>query len=198
MMQEILARRREFDPDEALVQARECFHAHGFAQTSMQDLLAHMGIGQGSFYATFGSKEELFRRVLDDFAQGAVGQMVALLRAVPDPTQAVAQLLERTAEIYASDPAHRGCLLVNTVIERAPHDPQLALMLRRHWERLERALAEVLGRARDDGQLASDMEPRAVARLIVAVIHGMAVRSKFDPRAKPLQDIACTSVKALL
>lgn len=192
-----MARRKEFDPDEAVARARERFHGHGFAQTSMQDLLGDMGIGQGSFYATFGSKEELFRRALDGFAEEVVGKMVAVLRAGRGPKEALTALLEGGAGIYASDPAHRGCFLVNTVVERAPHDPELARMLRRHWQRLERALVEVFVQAREEGQLSSDMDPGAAARLIIAVLHGMAVRSKFDPRAKPLQEIARTSVEAL-
>ncbi|MCA9617615.1 MAG: TetR family transcriptional regulator [Myxococcales bacterium] len=193
-----MARRKEFDPDEALRRARERFHGHGFAQTSMQDLLTDMGIGQGSFYATFGSKEQLFRRALDDFAEAVVGRMVAVLRAGETPREAIAALLGGAVRIYASDPAHRGCFLVNTVIERAPHDPELARLLRQHWERLERALVEVLRQAQEEGQLDEDMEPRAVARMLVAVIHGMAVRSKFDPRAKPLEEIVQTTIDALL
>jgi TetR/AcrR family transcriptional repressor of nem operon len=193
-----MPRRKEFDPDKALAQARERFHRHGFAQTSMQDLLADMGIGQGSFYATFGSKDALFRAALDDFAQHVIGRMVAVLREDGDAKDRLATLLSGAAEIYAGDREHRGCFLVNTVVERAPHDAELAALLRRHWERLERALIEVLSRAQTAGQLRDDIEPRARARTLVAVIHGMAVRSKFDPRPGPLREIARTSLAALL
>ena len=193
-----MARRKEFNPEEALSRARERFHGHGYAQTSMQDLLGDMGIGQGSFYATFGSKQELFRRALDSFAEEVIGKMTAVLRAGGDAKTAIGALLERAAAIYSGDPAHRGCFMVNTVIERAPHDPELAKLLRGHWERLERALVKTLTQARDEGQLAACAEPRAAARMFIAVLHGMAVRSKFDPRQKPLLDIARTSVDALL
>ena len=67
-----------------------------------------MEIGQGSFYATFGSKQELFRRALDDFADKVIAEMLAVLRCSDDPRAAVLALLAGAADIDGGDPAHRG------------------------------------------------------------------------------------------
>ncbi len=192
-----MARHKEFDPDEALRHARERFHQDGYAGSSMGHLLGDMGIRQGSFYATFGSKKELFHRALDHYANEIIGQLVRWLRDEDGSLDRLAGLLVRAAGAYAADPAHRGCFLVSTVVELAPHDPQLAASLRRYWERLEKAILRALTVAQQSGQLSSEQPPRTLARLMLAVMHGLAVRSKYDPRPEVLRDIAKASLGAL-
>jgi len=47
-----------------LAKGRELFLQYGFAKTSIDDLVQVCGIGKGSFYKFFSSKEELFYLVL--------------------------------------------------------------------------------------------------------------------------------------
>lgn len=51
---------KQFSPDDVLVKAMNAFWARGYESTSMQDLVACMGINRGSLYATFGDKRSLF------------------------------------------------------------------------------------------------------------------------------------------
>src|SRR5215467_8279144 len=59
-------RPREFDRDEALQHAMELFWAQGYEGTTLSDLQKAMGsITAPSFYAAFGSKEDLFREAVE-------------------------------------------------------------------------------------------------------------------------------------
>src|SRR5437762_7214529 len=69
-----IGRPREFDRQEALERAMELFWAQGYEGTTLADLQKAMGgITAPSFYAAFGSKEALFREVVDLYkgTQGA-------------------------------------------------------------------------------------------------------------------------------
>jgi len=70
-------RPRGFDKDEALEQATHLFWEHGYKATALSQLKAAMGgISASSFFAAFGSKEALFRAVLDRYAR-THGQVIA-------------------------------------------------------------------------------------------------------------------------
>ena len=62
-----MARYKEFDQDKALNKAMTLFWQKGYASTSIQDLVDHMGIGRRSLYDTFKSKHDLFLAALDRY-----------------------------------------------------------------------------------------------------------------------------------
>ena len=59
-----MARPKEFDVDDALQQALELFWRKGYEATSVQDLVAAMGIQKASLYGTFGDKHSLYMKAL--------------------------------------------------------------------------------------------------------------------------------------
>ena len=63
-----MARTKEFDRDIVLRKAVAAFRERGFEGTSIQVLVDRMGIHRASLYDTYGSKEQLFREVLEDYA----------------------------------------------------------------------------------------------------------------------------------
>jgi len=48
-----------------LSRGKELFERYGLKKTSVEELTRAVGIGQGSFYIFFDSKEELFFEILD-------------------------------------------------------------------------------------------------------------------------------------
>ncbi len=57
---------REWIEHKLLVEGRRSFEALGLKKTSVEDLTKTAGIAQGSFYLFFGSKEELYYRILQE------------------------------------------------------------------------------------------------------------------------------------
>jgi AcrR family transcriptional regulator len=65
-------RPRSFDRDEALSSALDVFWTKGYADASLTDLTAAMGINAPSLYAAFGSKEGLFREAVHLYSEREV------------------------------------------------------------------------------------------------------------------------------
>ena len=108
-------RPRAFCLDQALANAMPVFWAKGYEGASLADLTKAMGINPPSLYAAFGSKEGLFRAVLERYEQDRKDDLDKILAA---PTaRATAELyLDKVAEgATNTDGKHPpGCLLVQS------------------------------------------------------------------------------------
>ena len=58
-------RRKDARPAEVLAAALELFVDKGFAATRLTDVAARAGVAKGTLYLYFGSKEALFRAVVE-------------------------------------------------------------------------------------------------------------------------------------
>ena len=74
-------RPRGFCVEETLDRAMTVFWRHGYEGASMSDLTAAMGINSPSLYACFGSKEGLFRAVLERYDERRKSFMESVLAA---------------------------------------------------------------------------------------------------------------------
>ncbi|WP_084957128.1 TetR/AcrR family transcriptional regulator [Thermoactinospora rubra] len=192
-----MARTKEFDPDAALQKAMELFWERGYEATSMSDLVEHLGIGRASLYATFGGKRELYLKAYERYLENGV-DFVGLL-SQPGP---VLPAIRRLVELYleeSTDPATapRGCLVVNTAVEVAPHDPVVARRVEQNWDFVETALTSALTRAKAQGELPAGKDPRALARLLLTVLQGMRVIGKSSDNPARLRDAAEQALRVL-
>ncbi|ACZ40777.1 TetR/AcrR family transcriptional regulator [Sphaerobacter thermophilus] len=191
-----MARTKEFDPDAALQAAMELFWAKGYEATSVADLVEHLGIGRGSLYATFGDKHQLYLAALRRY-QETQPPVVELLSQPGPVLPAVRALVERYAEEAACDTERRGCMLVNAVTERLPADRQVARVVEAGWDTLETALTAALIRARAQGELSPDKDPRALARFLLVVLQGIRVVGKGEASASRVRDAAAQAFAIL-
>ncbi|WP_046469658.1 TetR/AcrR family transcriptional regulator [Allosalinactinospora lopnorensis] len=176
-----MARTKEFDPDAALVAALELFWERGYEATSMADLVERLGVARASIYATFGGKRELYLRALERYGEFKDPLVLERLSRPGPALPAVRALVEDYAREAASEEGRRGCFVVNTAVELAPHDPDAARRVQGNWRFLETAIGSALTRARAQGELAADKDPQALARFLITLLQGMRVIGRADP-----------------
>ncbi|WP_279349677.1 TetR/AcrR family transcriptional regulator [Erythrobacter litoralis] len=105
-------RPRRFDLDEAVRIAQELFHAHGYDAVSVGDITKALGINPPSFYAAFGSKAQLYARVLEQYARVGAIPLDRLLRPDRPVWQCLLESLEEAARFYSDNPDAAGCMVV--------------------------------------------------------------------------------------
>ncbi|GLK78782.1 TetR/AcrR family transcriptional regulator [Methylopila turkensis] len=191
-----MGRPKEFDVDEALCAALEVFWRHGYEGASLSDLTDAMGITRPSLYATYGNKEELFRKVLDRYEQSHLC-FVADALAEPTARRAIERLLKGYADVL-TDPMHPpGCLGVNSGVAcgEAGSTIRDELVARRSLS--ERTLRERLDKAAADGELPPEEDPADWARYVMAVGLGMAVKASSGADRAELHRVADLALRAL-
>jgi TetR/AcrR family transcriptional repressor of nem operon len=188
-----MARPPEFDRSKAVNKALVLFWRKGYQASSLADLLSAMGIGRSSFYAAFTDKRTLFLECLDLFAARTV-DVVQRARSEMPPVDALQHFFERNfigvpgSGVAASASRHWGCMLVNTVIEMAGVDDELAARASRHLGEMQRVFQACL---RDAGAKAARAED--LAAMLMLLNEGIRVSSRRRlPDVQHLQPISTT------
>ena len=168
-----MARARMFDMDAAIESATRLFWQNGYDRTSLADLTAAIGIKPPSFYFAFGSKDGLFRQVLEHYFNTHLHYVE---EALDEPTsRRVAEvMLYRMADLY-TDPSHPpGCLAVKCTLSRVETANLDATHMDLRNARRAR-LTHRLEEARATNDLPPDADPEELARFLLVVGWGMAI-----------------------
>jgi AcrR family transcriptional regulator len=189
-------RPRSFDKEKALEAALQVFWRKGYEGASLTDLTSAMGIEKPSMYAAFGDKEQLFRQVLDHYQKGPANMTLAGLNE-PTARRVIERLLRQSADA-GSDPRNpRGCLYVQGALACGSEADCVRTELISRRAAGEAALRKRLQRAKKEGDLRKSADPAGLARYIMAVLHGMSVRSSAGASRKELRGIAETALRGL-
>jgi len=152
----------------------------GYNATSLDDLLGASGVGKGSFYHYFKSKEDLGYAILDDIVTSFVDWTLDPCFADPDGHR-IAQIrcfLDHVVEVQRERACVGGCPLGNLASEMSDvHEgfrARLAGVFSVWRERLTRALRDAQRR----GDVGNDCRVEVVAEFLVASLEGAILMTK--------------------
>jgi TetR/AcrR family transcriptional regulator, transcriptional repressor for nem operon len=120
-----------------LESALKHFWVYGFASSSMDDLVTVTGASRHALYSAFGNKDGLFAAAIDLYINTVVTPAFAQVEAPQAGLREISNYWEyqiaRGAKAGLPGP---GCLIANTMTERAPHTPEILRRVTAHNERL--------------------------------------------------------------
>jgi TetR/AcrR family transcriptional repressor of nem operon len=178
-------RPREFDESVAIDAAIQRFWATGYAATSVRDLGDAMGLGPASVYNAFGDKRTLFTRCLDRYLDANMRARIARVEKTLPPRQAIETFLTEIVERSLEN--RLGCLLVNSALEVAPHDPDIADVVAERIGELEAFFRRCLLAGQHDGSISADVDASDAARLLVTTVIGLRVLARGRPNRTLLE-----------
>lgn len=185
-----MARPRSFDEDQVLDSAVECFWSRGLEATSVRDLADRMGLHGPSLYNAFGDKRALFARALERYATRTMRERIARLERRHRPKAAVQAFLHEVIERSVSDPHRRGCLLVNSALEVAPHDKELRVRIAAYLEEIAAFFRRNVQAAQAAGEVPRTLDCEDAARLLLGVLLGIRVLARANPDRALLEGVA--------
>lgn len=192
-----MARPKEFDEAETLDQALELFRARGYAHTSFSDLVGELGIGRQSLYDTYGDKHALFLAALRRYLGRGQEHMRRALADETTPVRAAFQQLFEGMLAGQCTAGNPGCLMVNSMVELAPHDGDIRALAQEHARTIEGLFASRLAAAQRRGDLGPDKDPVALARFLYHTVLGLAVAARGLGDADGLRETGRLALRVL-
>ena len=183
-----MARPREFDEDTVLDAVVQRFWRRGYEATSVKDLIGVTGIAAASLYNAYGDKRELFRRALDRYVAGSIAARIQRCEELP-PRDAIGKFFAEIVSRSLNDPEHKGCMLVNSALELAPHDPEFQKIILGVFSRLENFFFNCIKRGQEAGEIAGAMPAQVLARHLLSTLIGVRVLARVRPDRMLLMDV---------
>ena len=185
-----MARPLEFDETAALEAAIGCFWRRGYEATSVRELAASMGVSAPSLYNTYGDKHALFVQALEHYLDHTTRARIKRLEDTLPPKQAVRKFIEEIIDRSVGDHERRGCFLINSALEIAPHDAKLSALIADRLVEIERFFHRSIRRARAEGSVPRNRSAKDSARLLLGVLLGIRVLARVRPERALLEGVA--------
>ena len=181
-------RPRSFDRQAALRQAMQVFWALGYEGATLNELQEAMGgIAPPSFYAAFGSKEELFREAVELYSRTLGAPMMKALEDGSTALDSIRALLDAAVESFCRPGLPRGCFLVLGAFNNVPSNKNVEDYVRSLRVRRQKAIQKRLQRGVDEGELPKTLDLPAMAAFYTTVIDGLAIQARDGVSQKALR-----------
>lgn len=175
--QRVRGRPRIFDKAKALEQALILFWRQGYEGTSIAQLTQAMRITAPSLYAAFGSKEQLYRDVLDLYFSTHTDFLTHAL-ATPGPIRDVmGQFLVAAAQQFSRSEWPPGCLVASGSLRCVQENQTVAQATAALRRMGQEAIASRMQAAVHGQELPPDTDTVGWAAFYASVIQGMSVQA---------------------
>lgn len=194
-----MGRLRGFDENAFVDTARELFWSDGYSETSIEKIAVATGVGNGSIYAAFGSKKDLYLAALRRYCENLRSTVAeAMSGCTGDIRTSLRTYLELIICDCVNQPGRRGCLMLNSIalVDRLPEIRPIIVATN---SELEAAVTQRLDRdvASLGGQQHVGVDTAVLSAHFVALSQGLIQRSRLGDDPGVLRAIADGAVRQL-
>lgn len=180
---------KNYNVTDVLERAMHAFWAHGYETTSINDLVAATGINRASIYAAYTNKHNLFMESLRHYDRIYRQQFLERVARENEPKEAILAAFEVAAKQCDSSKTPVGCLLVNTVLELAPHDADVHAFVNASLCEVENFFASMINAAQRDGSVRIGLDARQTAQALLGLFLGLRVLARSKSHRAALKAI---------
>jgi TetR/AcrR family transcriptional regulator, transcriptional repressor for nem operon len=181
------------------------FWKTGFEATSIDDLLAASGMHRGSFYRAFVDKDHAFREALGRYIERAtVEDVLPAVGGRGSPVRRLRRLMMARLDVAlglsggAAGDGPVGCLVVNTAIEVAPHDPAVGDVVAAALDGVRRAIAHLVAEAVEAGEVDAGVDVELAAEQLFVLLQGANVLARAGSPRRDLRRLVDRSLVTML
>lgn len=191
-----MARTKEFDEDAVLLKAMKLFWEQGYEKTSMMDLVSHMGVHKRSMYDSFGDKHSLYIKSLKRYSEMIDHSVNRITNGTRSAEEAIRLLLEMAIR-WEEEEFPKGCLMVNTAVELAPHDSESLAWVNESMTDSEQLIRELIEAGQQSGELDKTLNAEWLSYYFNNALIGLRVMAKTTDDREKLKQIIETTMSIL-
>ena len=184
-----MARPREFDEAAVLDAAIERFWQRGYEATSVRDLADEMNIAGASLYNAFGDKRLLYERALNRYLDQTFRERIRRLEPSLPPREAIVAFLQEIIKRSLTDKQRRGCMLVNSAIESAPHDSKFLEIVATFLDEVESFFFRCVSNGQRNGSITKANSAEDLSKSLLGILLGIRVLARVRPERKLLEGL---------
>jgi len=184
-----MARPREFNEAAVIEAAIQCFWSRGYEGTSVRDLAKKMRITGASLYNAFGDKRSLYRRALECYVEQSFVSCAKRLEAHLQPRDAIGAFFAEVIEQSLSDARRKGCMVVNSALEVAPHDAEFRHVIADVFTQVEAFFRRCVAAGQRSGAITNLESGDDLARFLLGVLLGIRVLARTRPERELLEGL---------
>jgi TetR/AcrR family transcriptional repressor of nem operon len=158
---------------QTLEKATRLFWEKGYEATSVADLAGGTGLHRAAIYGEFGSKRRLFGALLQRYREQVAENMMAPIAGEDASLAEVERFFAELGRMAAGPEGRRGCLLVLSAAETAPHLAFVARIVEAYLDDLRTRFSRALANAQRRGELARGVDCAAVADYLAGAVLGL-------------------------
>lgn len=185
---------QKYDRQDAVNKATQLFWEKGFHATSMRNLQEYIDMRPGSIYATFGSKEGLFKESLQCYTEASLKRLAIFSEQTNSPLEVLKSFVQSVVLNDSGKKPNEICMLVKTISELTEENTELLSESKRLLKVMEDAFAALLIKSQEQGELDTSKDPQRLARFIQMQLIGLRAytRANSDAEVDELIDEAFT------
>lgn len=152
------------------------FWRHGYAGTSIADLVEATGVNRYSLYASWGDKRGLFLAALARYGATMAGGPVHTLAS--GGVAGIRTYFHTLAAWVHDDATKLGCFTVNSIVDVAGADDDARAVVRHNLDLVRSAFVVALTGAVDQGELPLDTDVDAHADHLAVSIQAVLLQAR--------------------
>lgn len=184
-----MARPREFDEAAVLDAAIDRFWRYGYEATSVRDLADDMNIAGASLYNAFGDKRTLYVHALNRYLDQTFRERIRRFEPNLPPRDAIVAFFQEIIKRTVTDKKRRGCMLVNSAIESAPHDPKFFEIVATFLKEVETFFHRCVSKGQHDGTISRAHSAADLSKSLLGILLGIRVLARVRPDRKLLEGL---------
>ena len=143
------------------------FDRHGYSETSIADIMNAAGLGVGTFYNYFTSKESLLFALLECIED----ELIEIAkREGHSPLSALKKINERTAQLLDENK-----FVLPLFLSASRHSDRPELWKKRSQPHFRLMFEEIIERGQSSGQIRADVPSALIAEMFHSVYHSAAL-----------------------